>query len=98
MCHVASGITDGYWEYRLKPWDMAAGVLIAEEAGATVTTMDGRAFSVFDRSVLVSNGYLHEAILEKTEPVTATLLDRGVDLSQWFIPEGYSVHSGAQLE
>eukprot|EP00889_Picochlorum_renovo_P001509 jgi/Picre1/28539/NNA_003941.t1 len=98
MCHVASGITDGYWEYRLKPWDMAAGVLIAEEAGATVTTMDGRAFSVFDRSVLVSNGYLHEAILEKTEPVTAKLLDRGVDLSQWFIPEGYSVHSGAQLE
>lgn len=99
MCHVAAGITDAYWEYRLKPWDMAAGVLIAEEAGGTVTTMDGRAFSVFDRSVLVTNGYLHEAMLEKTEPVTTNLVvNKRVDLSQWFIPEGYSVHSGAQLE
>lgn len=39
------GIADAYWEYRLKPWDMAAGVLIVEEAGGSVTTMDGRAFS-----------------------------------------------------
>ena len=39
------GMAEGYWEYRLKPWDMAAGVLIVEEAGGTVTTMDGRAFS-----------------------------------------------------
>ena len=99
MCHVASGITDAYWEYRLKPWDMAAGVLMVEEAGGTVTTMDGRAFSVFDRSVLVSNSYLHESLLEIIEPVTTDLVtNKGVDLSQWFIPAGYSVHSGAQLE
>ena len=44
MC--AAGIVDGYWEYRLKPWDVAAGVLIAEEAGALVTTMEGKPFSV----------------------------------------------------
>ncbi len=37
---------DGYWEYRLKPWDVAAGVLVAEEAGAHVTTMTGEPFSV----------------------------------------------------
>lgn len=99
MCHVAAGMTEAYWEYRLKPWDMAAGVLIVEEAGGTVTTMDGRAFSVFDRSVLVSNSYLHDALLQKIEPVTTDLVvNKGVDLSQWFIPEGYSVHSGAQLE
>lgn len=96
--HVCAGVSDAYWEFRLKPWDMAAGVLIAEEAGGTVTTMDGRAFSVFDRSVLVSNGYLHESILEKTDPVTTKLVENGVDLSQWFVPDGYSVHSGAQLE
>lgn len=42
---LPTGISDAYWEYRLKPWDMAAGVLVAEEAGGTVTTMDGRAFS-----------------------------------------------------
>jgi len=42
----AAGIVDGYWEYRLKPWDVAAGVLVAEEAGARVTTMTGEPFSV----------------------------------------------------
>lgn len=91
-------MADGYWEFRLKPWDMAAGVLIVEEAGGTVTTMDGRAFSVFDRSVMVSNGYLHEKLLQKTDPVTSKLIANGIDLSQWFVPKGYRVVSGAQLE
>ncbi|CAN6455426.1 unnamed protein product [Victoria cruziana] len=63
MCHVALGIVEAYWEYRLKPWDMAAGVLIVEEAGGTVTRMDGGNFCVFDRSVLVSNGILHKKTL-----------------------------------
>ncbi|KAH7569556.1 hypothetical protein JRO89_XS06G0185300 [Xanthoceras sorbifolium] len=62
MCHVALGIVEGYWEYRLKPWDMAAGVLMVEEAGGTVTRMDGGKFCVFDRSVLVSNGVLHAKV------------------------------------
>ena len=87
MCHVASGVAEGYWEFRLKPWDVAAGVLIVEEAGGTVTTMDGRAFSVFDRSVIVSNGFVHEAMLEKTEPAVAKLVANHVDLSQWFVPK-----------
>lgn len=39
------GMAEAFWEYRLKPWDMAAGVLVVEEAGGTVTTLDGRAFS-----------------------------------------------------
>jgi myo-inositol-1(or 4)-monophosphatase len=98
MCHVAAGITDGFWEFRLKPWDMAAGVLIAEEAGGTVTTLDGRAFSVFDRSVLVTNGALHGAMLARTEPRVAALQREGVDLSPWFIPEGHRVHAGRQLD
>ncbi|KAK4800804.1 hypothetical protein SAY86_021291 [Trapa natans] len=62
MCHVALGIVEAYWEYRLKPWDMAAGVLILEEAGGAVTRMDGGKFCVFDRSVLVSNGILHDQV------------------------------------
>jgi myo-inositol-1(or 4)-monophosphatase len=41
LCYVASGRFDGYWELSLKPWDAAAGSLIAAEAGATVTTLDG---------------------------------------------------------
>lgn len=62
---------DGYWEFRLKPWDMAAGILIVEEAGGRVTTMDGIAFNVFDRSLLVSNDYLHESMLAKTGPAVS---------------------------
>jgi myo-inositol-1(or 4)-monophosphatase len=41
LCYVAAGRFDGYWELALKQWDMAAGSLIAEEAGATVTTLNG---------------------------------------------------------
>ncbi|KAL9375728.1 hypothetical protein Peur_032607 [Populus x canadensis] len=64
MCHVALGIVEAYWEYRLKPWDMAAGVLIVEEAGGTVSRMDGGKFCVFDRSVLVSDGVLHAKMID----------------------------------
>jgi myo-inositol-1(or 4)-monophosphatase len=42
LCYVGAGRIDGYWELSLKPWDLAAGSLIAEEAGARVTTLDGR--------------------------------------------------------
>jgi myo-inositol-1(or 4)-monophosphatase len=41
LCYVAAGRFDAYWEAYLKPWDVAAGVLIAREAGAVVTNMDG---------------------------------------------------------
>ena len=98
MCHVATGMAEAYWEFRLKPWDMAAGVLIVEEAGGTVTTMDGRAFSVFDRSVVVSNGAVHEELLKTMEPKVEKLLKQGIDLSPWFVPKGMMVHSGRQLE
>ncbi|KAL8108614.1 phosphatase IMPL1, chloroplastic isoform X2 [Apium graveolens] len=89
MCHVALGIVESYWEYRLKPWDMAAGVLIVEEAGGTVSCMDGGKFSVFDRSVLVSNGVLHEKLLERIGPATENLKKKGIDFSLWFKPENY---------
>jgi myo-inositol-1(or 4)-monophosphatase len=41
LCYIGAGRIDGYWELSLKPWDLAAGGLIAEEAGARVTTLDG---------------------------------------------------------
>jgi myo-inositol-1(or 4)-monophosphatase len=41
LCYVAAGRFDGYWEIALNPWDVAGGGLIAEQAGARVTTMDG---------------------------------------------------------
>lgn len=89
MCHVALGIVEAYWEYRLKPWDMAAGVLIVEEAGGTVTRMDGGKFCVFDRSVLVSNGALHAKLLDRIAPATEKLKNEGIDFSHWYKPENY---------
>ncbi|KAK9748196.1 hypothetical protein RND81_02G042400 [Saponaria officinalis] len=90
MCHVALGIVDAYWEYRLKPWDMAAGVLIVEEAGGAVSRMNGEKFCVFDRSVLVSNGVLHPKLLEKIGPATDRLKEKSIDFSWWYKPENYS--------
>ncbi|KAK9937130.1 hypothetical protein M0R45_013941 [Rubus argutus] len=89
MCHVALGIVEAYWEYRLKPWDMAAGVLIVEEAGGVVTCMDGGKFCVFDRSVLVSNGVLHAKLLERIAPATENLKSKEIDFSLWYKPEKY---------
>lgn len=41
-CYVGAGRFEGFWEFKIKPWDIAAGGLIAREAGAKVTTIDGR--------------------------------------------------------
>lgn len=74
---------------------MAAGVVIAKEAGAKITTMDGQPFSVFSRSVLAANEGIHPAILKKTKVKTEVLMQRGIDLSPWFVPEGYEVANTA---
>ena len=41
LCYVAAGRLDGYWELYLEIWDISAGALIAQEAGARVTKVDG---------------------------------------------------------
>jgi myo-inositol-1(or 4)-monophosphatase len=46
----------------LKPYDVAAGIVILEEAGGRVTTADGSAYSVFDRSLLATNDALYEQV------------------------------------
>jgi myo-inositol-1(or 4)-monophosphatase len=61
--YVAAGRLDGYWEYRIKPWDIGAGALIAMEAGGRVTTADGRADFLTVPSIVVSNGTIHEQML-----------------------------------
>lgn len=64
LCHVASGRLDAFWERDLEPWDMAAGALIAAEAGATVTACDGSPFHLNQRGVLADNGLLHARMLD----------------------------------
>jgi myo-inositol-1(or 4)-monophosphatase len=60
LCYVAAGRMDGFWEQDLKPWDIAAGGLIVEEAGGTVTDFDGGPFSSRRHQVLATNGKIHE--------------------------------------
>ncbi len=64
LCHVAAGRIDGYWELDLEPWDVAAGALIVREAGGRVTQVDGQEFSPYARSIVASNGRIHEAMLD----------------------------------
>lgn len=64
LCYVACGRFDGYWELKLKPWDMAAGAVILEEAGGRVTDFAGRAFSIYGNEIVASNGPIHEAMLK----------------------------------
>lgn len=63
LCGVAAGRTDGYWELKLNPWDVAAGALIVEEAGGKVTLVDGSPHTPYGGSALASNGLLHEEML-----------------------------------
>ncbi len=63
-CHVASGRADGFWEYGLKPWDMAAGVIILREAGAVVTDTTGRSWDTRSESICTANPTLHPRMLE----------------------------------
>jgi myo-inositol-1(or 4)-monophosphatase len=63
LCYVAAGRMDGFWERRLKPWDVAAGALIVEEAGGCATGMDGSRFACRAGHVVASNGPIHDEML-----------------------------------
>jgi myo-inositol-1(or 4)-monophosphatase len=58
MAYVACGRLDGFWEFHLNPWDTSAGYLLVEEAGGTVTHMDGGKFTLDSREVLATNGLI----------------------------------------
>jgi myo-inositol-1(or 4)-monophosphatase len=64
LCYVASGRFDGFWEMKLKAWDVAAGALIVQEAGGRVTGFDGTPFTSGRHDVLASNGRIHEALMQ----------------------------------
>jgi myo-inositol-1(or 4)-monophosphatase len=64
LCYVARGWFDGYWEHKLQPWDLAAGLLIAAEAGARLTDFAGGPVSVERGEAVATNGLIHEAVLE----------------------------------
>src|SRR5215472_650640 len=57
---VASGRFDGFWEFNLNKWDVAAGVLLIEEAGGRVSDFEGKPYQLGDSVILASNGRIHE--------------------------------------
>ncbi|MEA2624530.1 MAG: monophosphatase [Candidatus Binatota bacterium] len=64
LCWVAAGRVDGFWEWKLHPWDVAAGSLIVEEAGGRTSDFEGNLFDAFGDQMLATNGSLHEPMLE----------------------------------
>jgi len=62
LCYVACGRLDGFWEWKLSPWDTAAGALIVREAGGVVTDFRGGTFDLFGQQTFASNGRLHAAM------------------------------------
>jgi myo-inositol-1(or 4)-monophosphatase len=60
LCSVACGRFEAFWEFGLKSWDSAAGILIVREAGGVVTDFSGRPYHPGDRELLASNGLIHD--------------------------------------
>lgn len=67
LCYVAAGHIDGFWELKLSPWDVAAGWLIVQEAGGTVTGGDGAPYRLGQRVIVASNGHLHGRLIDLLE-------------------------------
>lgn len=66
VCYVGAGRFDGFWEFKLKPWDVAAGGLIAAESGARVTAVDGRAdYLSAPLSILATTPGIYEQVSEQ---------------------------------
>lgn len=64
LSYVAAGRFDGFWEMKLRAWDVAAAALLIEEAGGTVTDFAGNAFSIYSSECLASNGLIHAGMVE----------------------------------
>jgi myo-inositol-1(or 4)-monophosphatase len=63
LCYVACGRLDGFWEFGLKQWDVAAGALIVEEAGGQVTNFDGTELNISAGNILATNRHIHEEMM-----------------------------------
>lgn len=75
LAYVAAGRFDGFWERGIQAWDMAAGVLMIQEAGGKVTDITGRPFDLLGENALASNGKIHDRMLR--------MLRQGPDERVW---------------
>lgn len=63
LCYIAAGRGDGFWEAFIKPWDVAAGILLVEEAGGKVTDFHGGKVNINAPRIVASNGKIHDEML-----------------------------------
>lgn len=64
LCYIAAGYGDGFWEAFIKPWDIAAGMLIVEEAGGMVTDFEGNPIGAESQRILATNGRIHGKMVD----------------------------------
>lgn len=75
LAYVAAGRFDGFWERGIQAWDMAAGILMVQEAGGKVTDITGKPFGLLGENALASNGRIHGQIFR--------ILKNGLDEKNW---------------
>lgn len=63
LCYVACGRYDGFWELNLFPWDTAAGLIMVQEAGGTVTRFDGSPYTPYEKDILATNALFHDEMI-----------------------------------
>ena len=69
LCYLAQGKVEAFYEIDLKPWDVAAGILIVQEAGGKISNVYGKTFDFDDKSIVASNGKVHTQLLAKLERI-----------------------------
>ncbi|MSR78503.1 MAG: inositol monophosphatase [Candidatus Omnitrophica bacterium] len=74
LAYVACGRLDGYWEFKLQPWDKAAGILIVEEAGGKFTDLSGNPAALTGVQSVATNGIIHAEMLKVMKPFKNTCL------------------------
>jgi myo-inositol-1(or 4)-monophosphatase len=70
LCFVADGTYDGYWEQKVKPWDMAAGAALVIAAGGRMTNYVGGPAEVMKGHVVATNGRIHDTLLAELGAVS----------------------------
>jgi len=71
LCAIAAGRLEAYCEYAMDAWDIAAGQLILQQAGGTLTQFDGRPHESADRvDVVASNSRIHQELITALKDLT----------------------------
>jgi myo-inositol-1(or 4)-monophosphatase len=69
LSYLAAGRFDGFWEFKLHAWDVAASSLMVTEAGGKVTDFQDRPFNIYSEEILASNGLIHQEMLQAMQEI-----------------------------